>query len=181
MWDKLRTPVLALSIGLNLAFAGIWLVHTMPGQSGGKETPGNSAGTTAVPSALHREIGVTEEQWGEIAPHVRDFREAAAKQRQRLGLLRGQLLDLLSLPDVDDAAIRSKQEEILAGQRRMQDLVIDHLLLEKDILSPDQAKRLVQSIREQCRRDRGAASGKGIGRFLEGTSSAGVPGGENTE
>lgn len=57
-------------------------------------------------------------------------------------------MDLLTIPEVNEAAIREKQEEILAAQHQMQKLVIDHLLKEKELLSPEKAKRLMQSLRE---------------------------------
>jgi polyhydroxyalkanoate synthesis regulator phasin len=46
-------------------------------------------------------------------------------------------------------------------------LVIDHLLKEKEFLSPEQGKRLMQSLCEQCRHDGGMVSGKGLGRVLD--------------
>jgi len=166
MWNKnLHKPLFALSVGLNLAFIAMWLVHSLsaPGDAGGLFRPEVDG---AVPSALHREIGVTEEQWQKIEPLVQDFREKAGQQRQRIRALRGQLLDLLTMPETDKAAIREKQEEILAGQRRMQNLVIGHLLKEKALLSPEQGKRLMQTLCEQCRHDGGFSSGDGHARFL---------------
>jgi Spy/CpxP family protein refolding chaperone len=166
MWNNLRNPLFALSVGLNLAFVAMWLVHSLsaPGDAGGIFRPEIEG---AVPSAIHREIGVTEEQWQKIEPLVLDFRENASKQRQEISALRGQLMDLLTMPEVDKAAIRKTQEEILAGQRRMQNLVIGHLLKEKAFLSPEQGKRLMQSLCEQCRHDGGMVSGKGLGRVLD--------------
>jgi Spy/CpxP family protein refolding chaperone len=167
MWNLIRKPLLALSLGLNLAFVGIWLGHSIPGWTPGHKVSKTSAGHPSVSSLLHREIGVTPEQWRHIEPIIVDFREKAENQRQIITSLRGQLMDLLIMPEVDESVIRSKQEEILAGQRRMQNLVIDHLLKEKKLLSPDQAKKLLQSLCEQCRHDGGTvSSGKGFGRML---------------
>jgi Spy/CpxP family protein refolding chaperone len=167
MWNRIRKPLLALSLGLNLAFVAIWLAHSIPSWTTGQKVTKTIAGHSAVPSLLHREIGVTPDQWERIEPIILDFREKAEKQRRMITSLRGQLMDLLVMPDVDETAIRSKQEEILAGQRRMQNLVIDHLLKEKELLSPDQAKKLLQSLCEQCRHDGGMVSGKGFGRVVE--------------
>ncbi|MCF8062836.1 MAG: periplasmic heavy metal sensor [Deltaproteobacteria bacterium] len=165
MWNNLRKPLFALSLGLNLAFIAMWLVHSLsaPGDAGDLSRPEIDG---SVPSVLHREIGVTEEQWRKIEPLVLDFREKAGKQRQQISALQGQLMDLLTMPEVDEAAIRKTQEEILAGQRRMQNLVIDHLLKEKEFLSPEQGKRLMQSLCEQCRQNGGLPSGEGHARFL---------------
>jgi Spy/CpxP family protein refolding chaperone len=166
MWNNLRNPLFALSLGLNLAFIAMWLVHSLsaPGDARGLS---RSESDNAVPSALHREIGVSADQWRQIGPLILDFREKAGKQRQKISALRGQLMDLLTMPNVDEAAIRKTQEEILAGQRRMQNLVIDHLLKEKEILSPEQGKRLMQSLCAQCRHDSGMVYRKGFGRVLD--------------
>lgn len=166
MWNNLRKPLFALSVGLNLAFITMWMVHTLsaPGDAGGLS---RQEIDVAIPSVLHREIGVTEEQWRKIEPLVLEFREKAGKQRQEISALRGQLMDLLTMPEVDEAAIRKTQEEILAGQGRMQNLVIGHLLKEKEFLSPEQGKRLMQSLCDQCRHDSGMVSGKGFGRVLD--------------
>lgn len=166
MWNKLRKPFFALSVGLNLAFIAVWLVHSLsvPGDT---ESLSCVAIDNAVPSALHREIGVTVEEWQKIEPWVQDFREKAVNQRQKISSIRGQLMDLLIMQKVDQADIREKQEEILEGQRMMQNLVIEHLLMEKELLSPEHGKRLMQSLQRQLRNDSGMVSGKGIGRVFE--------------
>ena len=166
MWKNLSKPLLALSLGLNLAFIIVWLFQTPSAPKDRAAFP-SSETDDAMLSTLHREIGVTEEQWQKIEPLVLDFREKASLQRQRTSAHRGQLMNLLTMPEVDEAAIRETQEEILAGQRQMQDLVIHHLLKEKEFLTPEQGKMLMQSICEHCRLDNGMVSGKGFGRVLE--------------
>ena len=174
MWNNLRKPLFALSLGLNLAFIAMWLVQLLSPPMGAEDFSRSVVDRAAVASALHREIGVTEEQWKRIEPLLRDFREKAGKQRRKISDLRFQLMDLLAMPKADEAAIRTKQEEILASQRRMQNMVIDHLLREKTILSPEQAKKLIQSLCVQCRHESGMASGKGIGRVLDEKSGVGL-------
>jgi hypothetical protein len=166
MLKNLCKPLIALSLGLNLAFVAMWLIHSLPDRRIGLAASNAVVDTGAVYSALHREIGVTEEQWKQIEPLIQDFREKAGKRRQMISSLRGQLMDLLIMTEMDEAAIRSKQEEILIAQGRMQNLVMDHLLKEKELLSQDQAKKLIQCLREQCRNGDGMVSGKGVGRFL---------------
>ena len=75
-------------------------------------------------------------------------------------------MDLLIKPEVDKAAIRSLQDEILVNQRQMQYMVIDHLIEEKEMLSPEQGMKMMQYIREQYRRGSGKGSGLGIGQVL---------------
>jgi hypothetical protein len=80
MWNNLRKPLFALSVGLNLAFLAMWLVYSLsaPGDAGGLFCPEIEG---AVPSAIHREIGVREEQWRKIEPLALDFRDKAGKKR----------------------------------------------------------------------------------------------------
>lgn len=167
MWNTLRKPLLALSLGLNLAFVTVWLIQPMSTPGAAKDLS-RTEQDSAIPSAIHHEIGVTEEQWRKIAPLIQEFREKAAAQRQRISDLRGQLMDLLAMPEVDEAVIREKQEEILAGQRHMQNLVIDHLLKERQVLSPEQTEKFMQSLCEQCRRNGDMPSVHGHSRILMG-------------
>ncbi len=165
MWKRIKNPLLALSLGLNLAFAAVWLIHAFFEWNVRHRTA--DPAHAAIPSRIHREIGVTPEQWKTLEPVILSFRKKAQQQRQEILSLRNQLMDLLVMPDSDLAAMQEKQEEILAAQRQMQGLVIDHLIREKALLSPDQAHKLIQSLCEQCRHDGGMGTGKGIGKMLE--------------
>lgn len=142
MWKKIRSPLLILSLSLNLAVVAVWFVQFA-------KPDGNHL---SARSLFHQEIGVTAEQWRQIEPIMLEFHRQSVKQEQQLETLRQQLLGLLTETPTDRKAIRLKQEEILKGQERMQNLVIDHLLKEKEILSPSQAKRLIQEIHRQCMR-----------------------------
>jgi len=63
--------------------------------------------------------------------------------------LRGEMIDLVAAPDPDTDAIRAKQEEILAGHRRMQDLSIEQLLAEKCLLTVRQQKAYFDLLRHR--------------------------------
>jgi Spy/CpxP family protein refolding chaperone len=56
---------------------------------------------------------------------------------------------LIAAPEPDREAIGAKQEEVFAGQRRMQELVISHLLSQKKALTQEQQKRLFEMLRRQ--------------------------------
>jgi Spy/CpxP family protein refolding chaperone len=167
MWNKFQKPLLVLSLGLNLAFVAIWLVHTAPGLVTAQKEPPEVVENAAVSSSLHRELGVTSDQWSRIEPQILRFRQSAREQQQTIQTLRDQLIGLLAAGDVNMFAIRAKQDEILAGQRRMQDLVIGLLLQEKEILTSEQERALLNVIHQQCKcgGDSGS-SGAGFGRML---------------
>jgi Spy/CpxP family protein refolding chaperone len=165
MWERIKNPLLALSLGLNLAFAAVWLSQAFFDWTARHRTADTDH--AQISSRIHREIGVTPEQWKILEPVISSFQKQAQQQRREVLSLRNQLMDLLVVPEPDHAAIQEIKEEILAAQRQMQDLVIGHLLREKALLSPDQAHKLIQSLCEQCRHDSGMGSGKGIGKMLE--------------
>ena len=166
MLNRLRTSLLIFSIGLNVAFIAMWLVQTVPDISMRKSTD-TTAESGKIPSVLHREIGVTSEQWKQIEPHVNFFREKAREQRRTIEALRNQLMELLANPDADESTIRAKQEEILFGQRGMQNLVIELLLKEREFLIPEQQKALITIIHQYCTAMRDGTNGsRGIGRVL---------------
>jgi Spy/CpxP family protein refolding chaperone len=146
----MKTLLLVLSISLNAAFIAFWLAQTMPGLGKVQQATENSGDNSEGLAALHREIGVSPEQWDRIEPHVRNFRDETEAQLEIMSGLHDQLMALLAAPDLDEAGIREKQEEILAGQRRMQDMVFELLRREKEILTPEQQKDLLTAIHQSC-------------------------------
>jgi len=150
MWDRLKTPLLALSVCLNAAFFAFWLAQALPGLNTGPDVMEGVVDDIAGLATLHREIGVTPEQWMRIEPYVLHFREESEGQLRILGGLHDQLMDLLAAAEIDEPAIRAKQEEIVAGQRQMQDLVFELLYREKEILTLEQRRELLRAIHQSC-------------------------------
>jgi Spy/CpxP family protein refolding chaperone len=150
MWNRLKKPLLILSVSLNAAFVIIWLAQALPGLSKVQQTVQNGVGNSEGLAALHREIGVTPEQWKRIEPHVRYFQKETGAQLEIMGSLHDQLMDLLAAAELDESAIRAKQEEIVAGQRQMQDLVFELLHREKEILTLEQRRELLRAIHQSC-------------------------------
>jgi len=158
MWKKVRPLLILLSVALNVAFVVIWAAHAVPMHLRGWRGPAHEEG---VWCPLHRELGTTEAQWREIEPRLVKFQQSARLVCDEVNRLRGEMIDLVAAPDPDTDAIRAKQEEILAGQRRMQQLVIEHLLNEKKLLNEDQQRRLFEMLR---RRSGCAGHGPMMGR-----------------
>ena len=151
MWNKIRGPLLILSISLNLAVIAVWCIQVIWGQTTVPFAVNkHSDSDLSIRSALHREIGVSDDQWKQIEPFVLEFRQQSTRQQQKLETLRQQLLGLMAKTPTDEVAIKSKQEEILMAQKQMQNIVIGHLLKEKEILSPSQTKKMIQVIHDQC-------------------------------
>lgn len=147
-WRKTRPIVLAVSIALNVALLSTWAAHAIPARL--REEPTAKEETQQeIWCPLHRELGVTVEQWRRIEPRLVEFHEKAQENCQRLQGLRDELLGLLAAPQQDMEAIRAKQEEILEGHRRMQELVLARLLDEKKILTSEQQAKLFSMIRQR--------------------------------
>ena len=141
--------ILIFSVALNTAFGAMWAIHRLPVHLGCVGHRGDSRANGCVSCPLHRELGTSEKQWQEIGPRLMEFKASAQAVCQNTKQLREELIDLIAAPQTDFEAIRAKQDEILAGQRRMQELLISHLLAEKEMLTREQQKTLFDMIRKQ--------------------------------
>jgi len=82
-----------------------------------------------------------------LEPRLTQFRQASQAICQETQRKRAELIDLVASTGTDRTEIAAKQEEILAGQRRMQGLVIEQLLAEREVLTVEQQKELFDMIR----------------------------------
>lgn len=138
--------LIALSVALNVAFVTVWALHTLPPLM----RRGESAGTEGIWCPLHRRLAATEAQWREIEPRLVEFQNAARDVCEEVNQSRSELIGLIADDEPDMEAIQAKQEEILAGQRRMQQLVIDYLLADKRTLTPEQQRQLFDMLRQRA-------------------------------
>ena len=152
--------LIALSVGLNLAFVGLWAVHAMPGCR-------HVRGRGKVWCPLHRQLGATPEQWREIEPSMLAFQAKAREICGEAGRLRLELIDLLAAETPDKEAIAKKQAEIHKRQRRMQQLVVEHLLQTRETLTPEQRKTLFDMLRRKV-----GCGSHGPMRFMRGAMDA---------
>ena len=141
-----------LSVALNSAFVVTWAAQTFP--------HGKCASHKEGDCELFKRIGVSEAQVKEIGPRLKEFRQCAREQCQTINRLRRELIDLIAAAAPDRAAIVAKQKEILEGQRKMQELVVEQLLTEKSVLSADQQKAFFDLLRTRCGCD---GAGKELG------------------
>lgn len=137
--------LVALSAALNVAFVTVWALHALPPVM----RRGEPAATEGVWCPLHRRLAATEAQWREIEPRLVEFQNAARDVCEEVNQSRAELIGLLADAGPDTEAVQAKQEEILAGQRRMQHLVIDYLLAEKRTLTPEQQGQLFDMLRQR--------------------------------
>ena len=144
MWKKIAPLLVVLSVALNLAFISVWAVR-----SARAHWPIGTADDRGIWCPLHRRLDVTDEQWRRIEPRIAEFRARSQTICADLNRLRTELIDLIASDNPDRDAITAKQEEIRAGQQRMQQLVVEHLLAEKEVLTTEQQKELFDLIRQR--------------------------------
>ncbi len=151
MWKKMKAVIVILvfSVALNTAFGAMWAIHRLPAHLGCAGHKGDSHAKSCVSCPLHRKLGTSEKQWQEIEPRLVEFQASCRAICGEIDQLRKELIDLIAAPQTDFEAIGAKQDEILAGQRRMQELLISHLLAEKEMLTPQQQETLFDMIRQQ--------------------------------
>ena len=153
MWKIVKRYSIVASVALNAAFVAMWIAHAAASQPGPQQTGETTTRQQAVWCPLHRELDVTEEQWAQIEPRLAEFQAAVGELRQRFQAMRPEVIDLVAAEKPDLEAIRAKQDEILATKRKIQGLVVSHLVAEKQVLTPDQQTQLFKMLREQsgCR------------------------------
>lgn len=147
MWKKIAPLLVILSISLNIAFLGGWIVQAAKKQPANPGPCSQACEGSSCP--LHRDLNITKHQWKQMEPRLAQFRSESEALCRDIQRLRGELIDLIASPEPDSTAIALKQDQILAGQRKMQEQVINHLLAEKQMLTEEQQARLWDKIREK--------------------------------
>lgn len=147
MGRSIRTLMIVLSVGLNIAFVAVWAIHRLPTgcRHGGER--GVRMGGAACP--WHERIEATSAQRAAIEARMDAFRAASAPLCAEVNRHRLELIELLSAVEPDRAAIQAKQSEILNGQSQMQARVIANLLDMKKDITPEQQAVFFKFIRER--------------------------------
>lgn len=170
MWKRTTSYLIVTSVALNVAFVGMWIARAFPSQARPEEI-GPRATQHTIWCPLHRELGATEKQWARIEPRLREFQAAVGELCQQTDAMRSDVIDLIAAEEPDTETIRAKQDEILATKRSIQGLVLDHLLAEKEVLTPEQQQQFFEMLRNRT----GCTAGPpmagrprgGLGRVLQ--------------
>ena len=153
MWKTIKRCSMVVSIALNVAFVGIWIAYAAASIPSPWQTGKSITQQQKIWCPLHRELDVTEQQWEQIEPRLIEFQAAVAKLRQKFQSIRPEVIDLIAAEDCSLEAIRAKQDEIMATKSQIQGLMVNHLIAEKQILTPNQQEQLFKMLRQQvaCR------------------------------
>ena len=127
---------LCLSLALNAAFGAVWLSKVCgTAKAAGLEKP-------PIRCPLHRDIGVTEDQWAVIEPRLVAFQESLSEPIEKADRLREEVLGTIARDDVSLETIHAKQRELLDAKHQIQRRVAEFLLWEKTVLTPAQKEKM---------------------------------------
>jgi Spy/CpxP family protein refolding chaperone len=144
VWKKIAPLLVALSVALNVAFISVWVVLEVR-----THRVADATHNEEIWCPLHRRLNVTDEQWQRIEPRIAEFFRQVRAICAEINRLQSELIDLIAADEPHRQDIAAKQEEIRTVQQRMQQLVIEQLLAEKELLSPEQEKELFEMLRRR--------------------------------
>ncbi len=148
MWKKAKPYLIVTSVALNVAFVAMWYTHAAPIGTPSEDAD-RVANRQAIWCPLHRELEVTGQQWAQIEPRLQEFQAAVGELRLQTDTKRAEVIGLIAAEDPDLDMILAKQAEILATKQRIQRLVVEHLLAEKQVLTPEQQRQLFAMLRDR--------------------------------
>lgn len=145
MKKNLKTLAVLFSVVLNIAFLTFaaysrWSFANVP-QSSGKG------------GLLYEQLDLTEEQLKRFEPLRDRFHAQMSCLGNEIRARQVELIDLLAAPAPDRQAIRTHQEKIRNLQRTMQDTVVDHILEESKVFTPEQRMKFFQLLKERSNTD----------------------------
>ena len=163
MMYKLSPFVLVVSLAFNVPFVAMSvrsvrddLQVSSPGKCGVHSLATESA-RSEQPVPLHpphpetilrKVIGVSDEQWAVMAERQAKFHREMTETMRSCGRMNLELLDLVAAPATNHDAVRLKQDEILAEQRRTQEMIVNNLLADKRELTEEQQQKLFRMLRQ---------------------------------
>lgn len=174
MWQRLRSPLLFLSLGMNVAFLVVLGFLYFTGFPEGKEARYRNVDPGRRTHKKHEQkkqkepgwgfyrhrVGVSETQWQNLRPDMEAFHRKAYRICRRIRNLRNDVLRTLESADPDTAVMERKEEEILQLKRKKQRLFVEYMRGKKQYLTPKQQERFFGMLRKGRDCDRHA-------RFLE--------------
>jgi len=112
------------------------------------------------PEFMRRELKLTDEQAAQWTPLREQFHAKLARLRPALQAKRAELVQLVAAPQPDRARIDAVAAEIQALQAELQKECIQHLLDEKKILTPEQQRKFLDTIRARLLEDESVSAAK---------------------
>ena len=149
MKKNLKILAITFSVALNIVFIGSWFYH----------------GSVLLPQADHQasydhplceDLDLGRDQLDRFQPLRDRFHAFVNEQGQKIKARQLELVGLLAEEKPDRRAVDAKQEEIQVLQQQMQAKVIDHLLEESRIFTPEQRLKFFALIKERIEKSDGS-------------------------
>jgi hypothetical protein len=158
--------LIACSIAFNAAVIGMWLTHSLPlhvANLKSCEAPRGMHGNCP----MQRMLGITDSVWAPIKPQINLYRKSAQEISRNVAAARVSLLNELEKEHPDTATLKELRSHILSGQGKMQELSMNHILLEKSMLSPAQQLRFFRALRASSGCMEGKPGMLGLSKFAD--------------
>jgi len=106
---------------------------------------------SAGPEFIEDSLNLTPEQRARVVELRDRFLQQAGRTGGQMGELHGRLIDAIAAEPHDPSAVEAAFDQIRRCQREMQQLVADHLLSEKRILTPEQRAAFFSGLKGRMR------------------------------
>jgi len=140
MKKNLKILAIIFSVALNIVFIGSYFYY----RSGPLAVTGRQANHNRL---LYEELNLSRAQLERFGPLRDRFHAFVNEQGRKIKARQLELIDLLAGEAPDRRAIAAKRKEIQTLQRQMQTRVIDHLLEESGIFTPEQRRKFFALIK----------------------------------
>jgi len=169
MLKKISSIILVFSLALNLAFVGMWGYHRFyihSGRGGWDEDDGRremhgdwrgwpgaghpeSGGPRRMRLRLGRRLNLSRGQRRAFREFRRELARKMGKRMKAVRARRQELFDLLGRPEVNRGAVDDALSKLTEARGRLTRATVEHMLELKDVLAPDQQRRMLDIIRER--------------------------------
>jgi Spy/CpxP family protein refolding chaperone len=138
--------IMTCSLVLNVAFVAMWMAHAVP-RHFMKHCQYGCAESLHQKCPMQKALALSDSQWTLLHPKIESIRETTSGLYRELAKNRMALVDELEKTPTDSAALSACRERIISGQKKIQELVVNHILEEKKMLTQEQQRRFFSAIR----------------------------------
>jgi Spy/CpxP family protein refolding chaperone len=172
MLNRTLALLLIFSLAFNIAFVGIWAYTRLlpggpppeaPGPEEGPRPTGPGAGRGG-PGMPWTSLGLRPDQEEELRQVWTAYQEEMRTLGEEAGEHRARLFALMEAEELDPEAIHAEQDAIDGAQQEMSRLTLEQLQRVHQILTPEQRRKWLQTMRAHGERLRGRFGGPGMGR-----------------
>jgi len=141
---------LVLSLGINVGALSVASYHRLAGY---REREHRAAGWVASEKTLDRELGLSANQGNRIEKLRGELEAKIDAYQQQLRTVRSELFAVMREQSPNTELINQKLAQISNLQLEIQKVVVDYLLREKQILTPQQQEKFVEILEERVVRE----------------------------